>query len=80
MENLKMRHLLAIPAIVIAVTACANRCPEPVPAWSLYQNETSQQGLMREQQNAADFAVLQAEKAYERMSDKERMKGVVYEN
>ena len=51
-----------------------------MPAWSLYQNETSQQRLMREKQNAADFAVLQAEKAYERMSDKERMKGVVYEN
>lgn len=58
MENLKMRHLLAIPAIVIAVTACANRCTEPVPARSLYQNETGRQRLMREQQNAADFAVL----------------------
>ena len=80
MENLKMRHLLAIPAIVIAVTACANRCTEPVPAWSLYQSETSQQRLMREKQNAADFAVLQAEKAYERISDKDGMKGVVYEN
>lgn len=80
MDNLKMRHLLAIPAIVIAVTACANRCTEPVPARSLYQNETGRQRLMREKQDEADFAVLQAEKAYKRMSDKERMKGVVYEN
>lgn len=80
MDNLKMRHLLTIPAIVIAVTACANRCTEPVPARSLYQNETGRQRLMWEKQDEADFAVLQAEKAYERMSDKERMKGVVYEN
>ena len=80
MDNLKIRHLLAIPAIVIAVTACANRCTEPVPARSLYQNETGRQRLMREKQDEADFAVLQAEKTYERMSDKERMKGVVYEN
>ena len=80
MDNLKIRHLLAIPAIVIVVTACANRCTDPVPARSLYQNETARQRMMREKQDEADFAVLQAEKAYERMSDKERMKGVVYEN
>lgn len=78
MENLKMRHLLMPVLIVAAVTACANRCTEPVPA-TLFKNETSSQRLMREKQDMADFAVLQAEKMYERMSDEERMKGVVYE-
>lgn len=79
MNTLKLRHLLYPVLIVAAVTACANRCTEPAPALSLYQHETAAQRLMREKQDAADFAALQAEKAYERMSDKEKMRGVVYE-
>ena len=67
-----------MPYLLLAVllTACASRCTLPQ---TVYQNETAPQRLMREQQDAADFAVLQAEKAYERMSDAERMRGVVYE-
>ncbi|MDO1509974.1 MULTISPECIES: hypothetical protein [unclassified Neisseria] len=79
MENLRMRHLLAPVLIVMLATACANRCTEPQPARSYFKDETPAQRLMREKQDAADFEALQAEKAYERMSDEERMKGVVYE-
>lgn len=79
MQNIKLRHVLMIPAIVIVVTACANRCTEPKPAYGIYQNETPEQRAVREQQDLADYAVLQLEKAYERMSDNERMRGVVYE-
>lgn len=79
MNNIKLRHLLMIPAIVIAVTACANRCTATVPARGIYQNETPAQRAVREQQDLADFAALELEKAYERMSDAERMRGVVYE-
>lgn len=79
MENLKLRHLLMPVLIAAAVTACANSCTAPAPAAGLYQNETEAQRLMREKQDAADFAAMQAEKAYERMSDTERMSGVVYE-
>ncbi len=79
MENLKLRHLLMPVLIVAAVTACTNRCTEPVPAAGLYQHETEAQRLVREQQDLADFAALELEKAYERMSDNERMSGVVYE-
>lgn len=79
MENLRMRHLLAPVLIVMLATACANRCTEPQPVRSYFKDETPAQRLMREKQDAADFAVLQTEKAYERMSDEERMRGVVYE-
>lgn len=79
MNAIKLRHLLMIFAIAAATTACANRCTEPVPAAGLYQHETEAQRLIREKQDAADFAALEAEKAYERMSDNERMSGVVYE-
>lgn len=79
MENLRMRHLLAIQTIVFIVAACANRCSEPVPAREFFKQETSQQRLMREKQDFADYAALQMEKLYERMSDEERMNGGVYE-
>lgn len=79
MKNLRMRHLLAPVLIVMLVTACANRCTEPQPVRSYFEHETPEQRLMREKQDLADFAAIQAEKAYERMSDEERMRGVVYE-
>lgn len=79
MNVIKLRHLLTMIAIAAATTACANRCTEPVPTAGLYQHETEAQRLVREKQDLADFAVLELEKAYERMSDNERMMGVVYE-
>ncbi|MFC3875391.1 hypothetical protein [Neisseria musculi] len=79
MDTLKLRQLLMPVLMAAAVAACANRCTEPVPARSLYQHETEVQRLVREQQDSADFAALELEKAYERMSDNERMGGVVYE-
>lgn len=79
MKAIELRHLLMMFAIAAATAACANRCTEPVPAAGLYQHETEAQRLVRERQDLADFAVLEMEKAYERMSDTERMIGVVYE-
>ncbi|WP_107878545.1 hypothetical protein [Neisseria animaloris] len=79
MHKIKLRELLMISVIVMVITACANRCTEPQPVRSYFEHETPEQRLMREKQDLADFAALQAEKAYERMSDEERMRGVVYE-
>ncbi|OSI09299.1 hypothetical protein [Neisseria zoodegmatis] len=79
MHKIKLRELLMISVIVMVITACANRCTEPQPVRSYFEHETPEQRLMREKQDAADFEALQAEKAYERMSDEERMRGVVYE-
>lgn len=74
-----VRNLLTIVAIVFFITACANSCVKPVPAREFFKDETATQRLMREMQDMADFAALQAEKAYERMSDTEKMEAVVYE-
>ena len=58
--------LLAIP------TACA---PEPVAA----KRAQTASMLLVEKQRAADAAVAELEAVYSRMSDEERMRGVVYE-
>ena len=78
MEKLKMIHPLLILTIVFIVTACANRCSDPVLVPEFFKQETSQQRLMREKQDLADYSALQLEKMYERMSDEERMNEVVY--
>lgn len=76
MNGLKMRHLLAIPLIVFVVTACATRCAELQPAASRLIHVPD---LMKAHQDQADFEALQREREMERMSDKERARGIVYE-
>lgn len=57
-----------IGAVVLAILAS---CTTP-------SQETEAQRLIRQQQDAADFATLQLEKTYERMNTEERMRGIVY--
>ena len=76
MNNLKLRHLAAIPLIVFFVTACATRCTELQPAAG---KGISAAALMKEKQDMADFEALQREREMERMSDKELARGIVYE-
>ena len=59
-----------IGAVVLAILAA---CTTPQPS-----QETEAQRLIRQQQDAADFATLQLEKTYERMTTEERMRGIVY--
>ncbi len=59
-----------IGAVVLAILAA---CTTPQPP-----QETEAQRLIRQQQDAADFATLQLEKTYERMTTEERMRGIVY--
>ena len=58
-----------IGAVVLAILAA---CTIPQPS-----QETEAQRLIRQQQDAADFATLQLEKNYERMTTEERMRGIV---
>lgn len=63
-----------IGAVVLAIlAACTTPQPSPQPS-----QETEAQRLIRQQQDAADFATLQLEKTYERMTTEERMRGIVY--
>lgn len=55
---------------LLAILA-ARTTPQP-------SQETEAQRLIRQQQDAADFATLQLEKTYERMTTEERMRGIVY--
>ncbi|OHR43670.1 hypothetical protein HMPREF3025_00875 [Neisseria sp. HMSC070E12] len=57
------------PALLAILAACTT--PQP-------SQETEVQCLIRQQQDAADFATLQLEKNYERMTTEERMRGIVY--
>lgn len=57
-----------IGAVVLAILAS---CTTP-------SQETEAQRLIRQQQAATDFATLQLEKTYERMTTEERMRGIVY--
>ena len=59
-----------IGAVVLAILAA---CTTPQPS-----QETEAQRLIRQQQDAADFATLQLEKTYERMTTEEGMRGIVY--
>lgn len=63
-----MKTLLT-PALLAILAACTT--PQP-------SQETEAQRLIRQQQDAADFATLQLEKTYERMTTEERMRGIVY--
>lgn len=60
---------LLIPTLLAILAACT--APQP-------SQETEAQRLIRQQQDAADFATLQLEKTYERMTTEERMRGIVY--
>lgn len=68
-----MKSLL-IAALAVILPACTTTETEPV-----YQHETEAQRIIREQQDAADFAVIELENTYARMTDEERMRGIVYE-
>lgn len=68
-----MKSLL-IAALTVILQACTTTETEPV-----YQHETEAQRIIREQQDAADFAVIELENTYARMTDEERMHGIVYE-
>ena len=65
-------YLLVGTGLVLAVKACA---PEPV---AVKQGQTASV-LMVQKQAQADAAARALEAVYSRMSDTERMKGVVYE-
>ena len=60
---------LFTPTLLAILAACTT--PQP-------SQETEVQCLIRQQQDAADFATLQLEKNYERMTTEERMRGIVY--
>lgn len=80
MKTLKIYHAFMPLLAAALITACAHGCREPQPAQAVpLHTETTEQRLLREQQDMADFAALEREKAYERMSDGEKMEGVVYE-
>ena len=63
-----MKTLLT-PVLLAILAAC--NTPQP-------SQETEAQCLIRQQQDDADFATLQLEKTYERMTTEERMRGIVY--
>lgn len=67
-----MKSLL-IAALAVILQACTTET-EPV-----YQHKTEAQRIIREQQDAADFAVIELENTYARMTDEERMRGIAYE-
>ncbi|MFV2030625.1 hypothetical protein [Neisseria sp. S1] len=78
MENLKIRHLLVMPVIAAAAAMTINSCAtDPIPARSYPKNEAA--ALIKNKQDAADAAVQKLQAVYSRMSDQERMRGVVYE-
>ena len=57
------------PALLAILAACTTHQPS---------QETEVQCLIRQQQDAADFATLQLEKNYESITTEERMRGIVY--
>ena len=67
--------LLALP-LALGLSAMPTACaPEPVAA----KRAQTASVLLVEKQRAADAAVAELEAVYSRMSDEERMRGVVYE-
>lgn len=76
MIKLSLKYYLLPVAVLFVAVGCAKCTTEPACG---LRCETASERLIREKQDEADFASLQAEKAYERMSDIERISGVVYE-
>ena len=79
--EVKLRQWLIAVAAAIAYSGLAASCaPQPVPAVSrvLVQAEPATE-RMAALQRQADQEAAQWEAAYSRMSDQERMRGIVYE-
>ncbi|MFV2030547.1 hypothetical protein [Neisseria sp. S1] len=74
MENLKMRHLLAMPVIAVTVAMTINSCTiDPIPVKS-YPKSTA--ALLEERKNQMDIEMEAIwQKHYGKMSDSELLRG-----
>ncbi len=87
-KQTQMYYWLLVVPMALGLAAIPTACaPEPVAvkqaqtasALMVQKQRAAEAALMVQKQRAADTAVMKLEAVYGRMSDEERMRGVVYE-